>query len=444
MGVGALPASANGGKNLPHLGEFLQLIGANVKVDDAFRKAFQMDVEAMEKELKKYIEGHTFRMQIATFERKLEFDNTMTAAPLAEAEAQAYLGDLLLHTRDLKAAESYLTQAVALDPKQTMAQASLGILRARQGNFAEARKHLEAAVNADSNNYLAHYYYAFALSRAGMDANEMVRSYDDETAATMRAELKRAIALNPNFPQSYSLLGFVNTVTGEELEETVGLLRRALSLAPGRQDIVLMLGQIYLRQQNFEMARKTLEPLAGSQDRQLKSAAKALLDSIDSYQARLSGSGSMAERSRQIDPGTGAPRLGRRSQSISADKNESGESGEMSESDNLQRMLRPLESGEERIQGTFIRLDCDNSKRTAYFIIQAGDRTYKMRATALEQVQFTAYTPVPGAVSCGPRKGEENVVFTFRPATDPKDLKAKIDGDAVAIELVPKAFQLKK
>jgi hypothetical protein len=35
-------------------------------------------------------------------------------------------------------------------------------------------------------------------------------------------------------------------------------------------------------------------------------------------------------------------------------------------------------------------------------------------------------------------------VLTFRPAGDPKDAKAKIDGDAIAVELVPKDFTLKK
>ncbi len=35
----------------------------------------------------------------------------------------------------------------------------------------------------------------------------------------MRAELTKAIELNPNFPESYSLLAFVNTVTGEDLEK---------------------------------------------------------------------------------------------------------------------------------------------------------------------------------------------------------------------------------
>ncbi len=82
-------------------------------------------------------------------------------------------------------------------------------------------------------------------------------------------------------------------------------------------------------------------------------------------------------------------------------------------------------------------------KGVAYFIVQSGDRTYKIRAVSLGQVQLTAYTPVQGGLSCGSRKTPETVVFTFRPAKEPKDIKAKIDGDAIAVELVPSDFKLK-
>src|SRR5207248_2732656 len=143
---------SNNGQHLPQLGKFLELAGANVPIDEAFRQAFQTEVEVLEKDLKKYIEGHTFRMQIATFEHKLEFDGEMKAAPLSEAEAQAYLGDLLLHTNRLSDAETRLQQALNLDPKLTMAQASLGIVRMRQGRFDEARKALQEAVSGSSNN----------------------------------------------------------------------------------------------------------------------------------------------------------------------------------------------------------------------------------------------------------------------------------------------------
>jgi hypothetical protein len=95
------------------------------------------------------------------------------------------------------------------------------------------------------------------------------------------------------------------------------------------------------------------------------------------------------------------------------------------------------------VQGTFLKLDCD-SKGVAYFSIQAADRVYRIRSTGLHQVQLTAYIPNPANISCGPRKTPENLVLTYRPVSDPKDTKANIDGDAIAVELVPKDFTLKK
>lgn len=430
----------NKGQHLTQLGTFLRLVADKVKIDDAFQQAFQMDVAAMEKELKKYVEGTTFKMQVATFEHKLDFDSELKVAPLSEADAQAYLGDLLLHIRNLDAADTRLQQALALDPTLTMAHASLGILRARQGQFAEAKKNLQTAVAGDSNNYLAHYYYAYVLSREGMDSNNMIRSYAPETAAAMRAELKRAIELSPTFPESYSLLAFVNMVNGEQLDESIAMLRHALALSPGRQDLNLMLAQIYMRQEKFDLARQALDPLANSKDRRLQSQSKSLLDSIRMFEERAARYKS-SESSDAAESSTAPPRLRRDVESSVSEKEDN--SPPQSASDILRESLRAVEPGEERIQGVFTRMECDNSKGVAYFIVQAADRTYKMRAVSLGQVQLTAYTPVRGDVTCGPRKTPETVVFTFRPAKETKDIKAKIDGDAVAVELVPSDFKLK-
>jgi tetratricopeptide (TPR) repeat protein len=426
----------NNGQYRPQLGKFLNLVGANVSIDEACKQAFRLPVETLEKELKKYVEGHSFRMQIATFERKLEFDSELKVAPLTEAQAQGYLGDLLLHTNRLTDAETRLQQALSLDPKLTMAQASLGILRSRQGQITEAKKNLEDAVNGDSNNYLAHYYYAFALSREGMKDN-YAETYSAENAAKMRAELKRAIELNPSFPESYSLLSFINMVTGENLDDSVKLLQQALRLSPGRQDLDLMLAQIYLRQQKFDLAKRTLEPLLGAKDRRLQIQAKSVMESLKNYESQVARyQAEVAERASGR-----APVLRKHEDSATTEQNE--ESAPPTATDYLQEALRPVEVGEERIQGLFIKLECDNSKGIAYFIVQAGDRTYKIRASSLGQVQLTAFTPTAGQVQCGANKTQDNTVITFRPAKDPKDIKNKIDGDAIAVELVPKEFKLK-
>ncbi len=419
---------ANNGQRLPQLGKFLQLVTKGTTIDDAFAQAFQTDIATLEKELKKYIEGHTFRMQVATFEHKLEFDSEFTTSALSEADAQAYLGDLLLHVNRSSDAEAHLQQALTLDPKQPMALASLGILRARQGRFDEAKKDLQEAANANSGNYLVHYYYAYALSREGMDANNVVSIYASETAARMRAELAKAIELNPAFPESYSLLAFVNTVTGEDLDGTIKLLNKALTLAPGRQDLSLMLAQVHMRQQKPELAKQVLEPLRNAKDRNIQRQAESMLASIKQYEDAMARYNS------------GAPSL-QQPTSDATDPREPA-TNPMSESDYLRESLRPVAAGETRIQGLFVKLDCNNNG-VAFFMIQSGDKLYKIRASALGNIQLISYVQGATQVSCGVRKNQENVVMTFRPSSDAKDTKAKIDGDAIAMELVPKDFQLK-
>lgn len=422
---------SNSGQRLPQLAKFLELIKADRPIEDAFKQAFQIEVEVLEKELKKYVAGHTFKMHVATFERKLEFDNELKVAPLTEAEAQAYLGDLLLHTNRFSDAEPRLQQALTLDPKLTLGQTSLGILRARQGRFEEARTMLKQAVAGNSNNYLAHFYYAYALSREGMDSDNVVRSYPPDTVAIMRTHLSKAIELSPAFPESYSLLAFVNMVTGEELDRSTDLLTKAMVLAPGRQDLGFMLAQIYMRQERLDLARQALESLRKAKDRQMRQKAENLLASIKDHEEQLA-----RYRAELGDSATG-PSL-RRREAATAENSQPPTPSEL-----LRQKLGPVEPGQERIQGWFNRLECDDSG-TAYFVVQTSERLYKLRASDVTKVRLTTYTPVERTLRCGVRQTPENVVVTFHPAKDPKDVKNRIDGDVIAVDLVPKEFQLKQ
>src|SRR3979409_1362598 len=101
------------------------------------------------------------------------------------------------------------------------------MVRGRQSRRADARQFLEKAVAGNSQNYLAHFYYAYALSGLSFERSQIVNSYAPEAAATMRTELRKAIALKPDFPESYALLGFINVVRNEEVDETIVLLKRA-------------------------------------------------------------------------------------------------------------------------------------------------------------------------------------------------------------------------
>src|SRR6185295_13185701 len=149
---------------------------------------------------------------------------------------------------------------------------------------SEAKKMLGQAVADRSSNYLTHYYFAYALCQEGVGGFSGVTSYPPETVKIVRAELKRAIELNPEYPESHYLLAFVNIVAGEQLDEAAESLKAALKLSPGRQDLVMELGRLYLRQDKFDLAIQTLQPLRNSQDHSLQKEADILIQSIERLQ----------------------------------------------------------------------------------------------------------------------------------------------------------------
>jgi len=439
----------NGGSRLPQLNSFLGLFAKNTPTEQAFAEAFQTDIPTMEKELRRYVEGHSFMGQIATFEQKLAFDSDMRAAPLTDAEAEGYLGDLLLHTNRPEDASARLEHALQLDPNLSAARASLGMARLRQKRFDEAKEQLRQAVAAGAQNYLAHYYYAYALSREGMDETGRVRGYDAETLRAMRGSLLKSIELRPDFPESYHLLAFVDLVTGDKLDEGVQLLARARSLSPGNERFAFVLAQLYLRQENYEAARKTLEPLAhDNADPQMRANAQSLLASIETVQeqaARYKAAREAYEKGGG-DAG-GPPRLMRRGDgdaSAGAQGRQADRSDEELASDAfssaLNDALRTPLAGETRARGVLTRIEC--SARGIVFVVRVGESLLRLSVKSFDEVHIMAFTPEAGGeLTCGPRKTESPVVVTYRAAPD---ARAKTDGAITALEFVPANFQLKQ
>ncbi|MFL6256501.1 MAG: peptidase MA family metallohydrolase [Pyrinomonadaceae bacterium] len=437
----------NEGKRMPQLGDFLALTKQGVPTDDAFKRAFQTDTAVLEKELQKYVQSNTFMSRVTTFPQKLEFDSQMTAAPLTEGQAEAYLGDLLLHIDRADDAAVRLQHALDLDPANVMARASLGMARLRQKRDAEAVVQLREAAGAGATNYLAHYYLAYALSRAGMGENGyMPGGYPAEAAAEMRAALRKAISLRPDFPESYQLLAWINLVTGENVPEGVQLIRQALALAPGNQHYALILAQLYLRQEKFDEARKTAELIAreGS-DPGLRATAQSVLSSIKSYEEQLKQYKTAQEAYER--GGGGEPRLIVRDkdddEKEAADNSKPRKSEEemMAEAlaESINDALRRPQEGETRVRAVLTRIEC--GPKGLVFVLKAGERTLRLTAAGfggLHLVNFSQQTE--SELTCGARKSETPAVVTYRPNAD---ARSKTDGALVAMELVPANFQLK-
>jgi predicted Zn-dependent protease len=73
----------------------------------------------------------------------------MMARTLQEAEAEFYLGDMLLHDNRFSDAESHLKTALRLDPNLAVAQASMGRLLVQQNKDTDAIAYLRRAIQLD-------------------------------------------------------------------------------------------------------------------------------------------------------------------------------------------------------------------------------------------------------------------------------------------------------
>ena len=414
----------NNGQRVRQMNQFVGLMDANVAMEQAFQQAFQMSFENMEKELREYIKRDRYPIITAELAQKLAVGAEMQSAPITEAEALGYLGDLLLHSNRTDA-EGYLQKALALDDKLAMANASMGMLRVRQGKIDEARRSLERAATANSQNYLIHYYYAFALSREGMDGTQIVSGYAPETVTRIREELKQAIQLRPDYPESYRLLAFVNLVTGTQLDESIEMLKHAQVTSPGRSDLAFMLAQVYVRKEDYKTARQILERLSGNNgDPRIRQEAQAMLRRLVSREEQMTRD----EAVRDSVGANGPPRL-RESTVVEPRDPDSY----------LREVLRKPDEGEKQVQGMLVRIECDAKGIT--FIVKLDDRMLKLRTDSFEHLQIVTFaTDVGREITCGPRKPENAVVVCFTPTTDPK---VKFDGIMKSLEFVPKDFKLK-
>lgn len=437
---------ADGGRRLPQMNEFLLLLQQGAQTEQAFARAFRTDIAGMEKELQRYVQAYSFQGRIATFDRKLEFDSQMTAAPLTEAEAEGYLGDLLLHTNRVEEAAARLGRALQLDPSLASARASLGMAHFRQRRYAEATAELRRAVQGGAQNYLAHYYLAYALGRQGRGEGEMGAGYPPEVVREMRDSLRKAIQLRPDFPESYHLLAYLHLATGENLEEGVQLINRARALAPGKGYYALVLAQLYLRQEKFEEARKAAEPLTReNSDPGLRAAAQSVLASINNYEEQLKRHKAAREAYERGDGGR--PQLTVREQAGTDDATPARTPGKTDDelaaeafNSGLNDALRKPLAGEQRVRGVLTRIEC--AAKGLVFVVRAGERTLRLTSAGFGGLHIIAYTPdAGGELSCGARKGETQAVVTFRPAAD---ARAKTDGSLVALEFVPAAFRLQE
>jgi tetratricopeptide (TPR) repeat protein len=395
-----------GGKRQSQFRRFINALAQNRPVDEIFKEAFQADYATIERELQNYVSRSAWPSEYVTLEEKLVFDASMRWSPIGEAEVEAYLGDLLWRIHRSADGEELLQRAISIEPRLAMAHYSLGMLRMRQNRYGESKQHFQRAAEADSQNHLAHYYYAFALHREQVDESQYVSEFPAETVKTMRAALNRARELEPNFADAYKLLAFINLVLGEDLDEAVKLIRRAMALAPKREDFVYTLAQIQMRQKDYGAAKQTVQALAESAVKSdVRERARSLLEVIAKVEEQVA-----KMKAESLSRGNGSP-----------------SSPEPASS-------RPPLPGQrfqgDQVRGFLIRIDCDDASIT--LTVKSGARIFKLHTSQPGQLIFVRYTPeIPTSMICGAINPAKPVIVTYRTST-----QSKFDGEPIGVEFV--------
>jgi len=417
----------NNGARSQQLNKFTVLVLNGKTPKEAFAEAFQIDYATMERELKKYVEQKNFRTTFTTFKNKLTFDGEMQSAPVAESEAKAVLGDLLYHLDRLTQAAALLEEALRLDADSSLANVSLGLVKMKQDNFADAKKYLEKAIKLDEKNYLAHYQYAYVLSREGMTEHGFVSGYNGEQTAKMRESLNKAIALNPNFAESYNLYAFVNYVRNEAIDEAITYLAKAIKLAPGNQWYLMRVAELYSRKEDFINARKIAQKVfETAPDDNLRLYAKATLNNINSYEAQL-------ERIKNYNKN--------QKREIESDKplteEEIAQLTEKFTLESINQNLRKPKADEKRVLGYLTKIECG---KAIDYTVRVDNKILKLNSQDFQSLLLMTFdgNTSNDDFGCETLKKESFVVITYRPNAN---AKAKSAGELISIEFVPKNFK---
>jgi hypothetical protein len=127
---------------------------------------------------------------------------------LTDAEVRFYIGDLLLHSGSLQEAGAYLQDALQLAPEFAAAHASLAVLRLRQGNYDEAKEHIERALALGSDNPLPYLFYARLIRQQVPASAELT----EEQLQNMQTSLLKAVRFGPNLNEAVDLLSEVDSL----------------------------------------------------------------------------------------------------------------------------------------------------------------------------------------------------------------------------------------
>ena len=337
----------------------------DVPIEDAIQKAFGMTAPQFDKVLSSYVSSGKYRY----FGIPTPSDIVSTgysAIPFSAIDASALMADIHLHSPDYRdKAIAEFQDVLRTNPDNAAACRGLGYAYLRKHQYSEAGEYFRKAAQQDSKDPRVHYYSAMLMSREGSFASRA------DLPAVIK-ELETAIALDPNFADPYSMLGFALAYSGDAAKG-LEAMQKAISLSPRNESYQFNLAQIYLMNRQLDQGIAILQALEKTQNPQLAARAQQSLEQAERMKETLQAANQRggaviirAQESRESDDesSTSTPHQ--------ASNTETG--GPVAVHQEAPKNIVPIKF----IQGTITSVDC-STPPSAILNVLSGSKTWQMK-----------------------------------------------------------------
>lgn len=278
----------------------------HLPVDDAIQQAFGMSAAQFDKVLRNYVSGGRYKYYPIPTPANISQSN-YTTRPLTAADGNAVVADIHLHSIDYhEQARNEFLNILKSDPKNAEALRGLGYAYLQKQDFAQASEYFRQASQLDSKDPRVHYYNALLMSRqGGLGAGA--------DSAAMVEELETSIGLDPKFADSYALLAFVQSTSGDSAKALISM-RKAIEINPRDENYRFNLANIYLANRQPNQAIAVLQSLAASGNPELAARVNEMLAQAQQFRQMTQATAStpspgifLMHRENSEDPGTDTP-----------------------------------------------------------------------------------------------------------------------------------------
>ena len=222
---------------------YAQLASEGTTATRAFEQAFGVELEQFETNLLQYYLNRSFASRIVPVNTALP-GFAPRVRKLTTAEAQLALAQMALRLDNIDAAQAWFTASLADDELRAHAEAGLGLVMGRRGDFDAATAHFEKAI------YLMAWDFRIWMDYAQYWAQQLSTAYDRKSrlriASRLIDALESALTISEATPELNSLMGFAYLARGEDVLEAIAFLEAAAAAAPHDQASRLLLAQAYL------------------------------------------------------------------------------------------------------------------------------------------------------------------------------------------------------